>query len=389
MAFKYADRVRETSTSTGTGTFSLAGAVTGFQTFLAGIGASNTCMYTISHRTASEWEVGYGTLDLAGTTLTRTSVQASSSLGSAVTFSAGTKDVFVTLPASIFNVDNYPCQGRLTLTSGTPVTTSDVTAAGTVYFTPYLGTVIALYNTTTGLWDKFNFSQLSASLALYGGDTNIDFFVYNNAGTPALFLATWSSNTARATALTTQNGILVASGSPQYRYVGTVRTTVTAAQTEDSHSLRLVWNQYNRVVKALRRAEPTASWTYGGAGSTVTRYQFNSSSNRVDVVCGESQAVFVKFFCDSSRNAAGTSFMGINYQTTNIFGAPGGSTVVLNSCGSNASVLNLIQSTSCAYSIQLPIGYASFGAVEWNNATTFTTTSYGSTRSGLHGTWPC
>ena len=62
MAFKYADRVRETTTSTGTGTISLAGAVSGFQTFSAGIGANNTCFYVISHRTAAEYEVGFGTV---------------------------------------------------------------------------------------------------------------------------------------------------------------------------------------------------------------------------------------------------------------------------------------------------------------------------------------
>ena len=107
MPFVYADRVRETSTSTGTGTFALAGAVTGFRTFASGIGANNTCYYTISHRTASEWEVGYGTLDSLGTTLTRTTVQ-SSSTGSAVVFSAGTKDVFVTIPASALSPISTP-----------------------------------------------------------------------------------------------------------------------------------------------------------------------------------------------------------------------------------------------------------------------------------------
>ena len=95
MALVVKDRVRETSTTTGTGTLTLAGAVTGFQTFSSAIGNTNTTYYTITN--GSEWETGIGTVG-AGT-LTRTTVLASSNAGSAVTFSAGTKDVFCSYPA--------------------------------------------------------------------------------------------------------------------------------------------------------------------------------------------------------------------------------------------------------------------------------------------------
>lgn len=101
MAFASADRVKETTTSTGTGTVSLDGAVSGFQTFVAGIGDANTCHYAIVHQSAAEWEVGLGTVtDASPDTLARTAVYASSSGTSAVNFSAGTKDVFVTFPAN-------------------------------------------------------------------------------------------------------------------------------------------------------------------------------------------------------------------------------------------------------------------------------------------------
>ena len=95
MALVIADRVRETSTTTGTGTLTLAGAVSGFQTFSTAIGNTNTCYYTIVN--GSEWEVGLGTV--AAGTLARTTVLKSSNAGSAVDFSAGTKDVFATYPA--------------------------------------------------------------------------------------------------------------------------------------------------------------------------------------------------------------------------------------------------------------------------------------------------
>ncbi len=100
MALVLNDRVRETSTTTGTGAMALGGAVVGFQTFAAGIGNSNTCYYAISLRGGAEFETGLGTLDGDSSDLTRTTVFQSSNSDSAVNFSSGTKDVFVTLPAS-------------------------------------------------------------------------------------------------------------------------------------------------------------------------------------------------------------------------------------------------------------------------------------------------
>jgi hypothetical protein len=99
MAFVVADRVQETTTTTGTGTVTLAGAVTGFQSF-AVIGNGNTTTYTIADQSGSNWEVGIGTYTSSGTTLSRDTVLSSSNSGSLVNFGAGTKNVFVTLPSS-------------------------------------------------------------------------------------------------------------------------------------------------------------------------------------------------------------------------------------------------------------------------------------------------
>jgi len=96
MALVVKDRVQETSTTTGTGTFTLAGAVSGFQSFSA-IGNGNTTYYAIV--LGSEWEVGLGTYTSSGTTLARNTILESSNGGTAVNFSAGTKNVFVTYPA--------------------------------------------------------------------------------------------------------------------------------------------------------------------------------------------------------------------------------------------------------------------------------------------------
>ena len=101
MALVLNDRVKETTTTTGTSTVDLAGAETGFESFVAGIGNSNTTYYAIVHQTANEFEVGIGTVtDASPDTLSRTTIISSSNSDAAVNFSSGTKDVFCTLPAS-------------------------------------------------------------------------------------------------------------------------------------------------------------------------------------------------------------------------------------------------------------------------------------------------
>jgi hypothetical protein len=99
MALVINDRVKETSTTTGTGDFTLAGAVTDFESFNSGVGTDNTTYYAIVNPGQNEWEVGLGTLS-ASTTLQRTTIISSSNSDAAVTFTSGSKDVFCTLPAS-------------------------------------------------------------------------------------------------------------------------------------------------------------------------------------------------------------------------------------------------------------------------------------------------
>ena len=131
MALILADRVKETTTTTGTGTVTLLGASTGFQSF-AVVGNTNTTYYTIAGQGTSEYEVGIGTYASAGPTLARTTILASSNANAAVNFSAGTKDVFVTYPAGkSINLDasgnstalGIPVSATLTNATGLPMTT--------------------------------------------------------------------------------------------------------------------------------------------------------------------------------------------------------------------------------------------------------------------------
>jgi hypothetical protein len=98
MTLVIADRVRQSTATTGTGTLTLSGSLLGFQTFSV-IGDGNTTYYTIVDSNDGAWEVGIGTYTASGTTLSRDTVLDSSNAGSAVDFAVGTKDVFVTYPA--------------------------------------------------------------------------------------------------------------------------------------------------------------------------------------------------------------------------------------------------------------------------------------------------
>lgn len=149
--------------------------------------------------------------------------------------------------------------GRLTLTTGVPVTTSDVTGATTVYYTPYIGNQIGLY--TGSAWVSYTFSELSLALGTLTSGLPYDVFLDYNGGTPQLAMTAWTNDTTRATALTTQDGVYVKNGDTEQRYLGTFYTTSTTT-TEDSLAQRYLWNMYNRINRPMKVVDATASWNY-------------------------------------------------------------------------------------------------------------------------------
>lgn len=194
------------------------------------------------------------------------------------------------------------CYGRLTLTSGTAVTSADVTGAGTLYFTPYRGGHIALYDGVA--WLVYAFTEASLALTLTSGK-NYDVFAYYDSASSSVKLelsAAWTNDSTRADSLTTQDGVYVKSSDPTRRYLGTIRASGSNT-TEDSAVKRFVWNYYNRVPRFLRRLESTDSWTY----TTSSFRQANaSSSNQVEAVIGMSESkLHLQVFGWASTNSAG------------------------------------------------------------------------------------
>lgn len=156
MALVVKDRVKETTAVTGTGTATLLGSATGFNSF-SQIGNANSTFYAIVGQGTNEWEVGIGTYTSSGTTLSRTTVLASSNANALVNFSAGTKDVFCTYPASksvntdiaqVFGAQQTPAGLAATAGAGTSYAWA-VGAAQVLELTFGAGNITALTATGT------------------------------------------------------------------------------------------------------------------------------------------------------------------------------------------------------------------------------------------------
>lgn len=265
MALVYKDRVSQTcSAPSGSAAFVLSGAATtGFQTWSA-LANADTAIYSASD-VSGGWEVGVGTWATSGTTLTRTVILASSNAGSAVTFS-GTVTVDLSNNASM-QMSMYLAStaitpgGRLTLTSGVPVTTTDVTAATNIYYTPHTHNKISLWNGS--YWQTIAFSEYTLALGTLTSGKPYDVFAYLSGGALALEVLVWASDTARATTVTIQDGRYCKSGDKTRFLLGSFYTTSTTT-TADAEETRYLSNMFNRATKlASKTGAGSHSYTTG------------------------------------------------------------------------------------------------------------------------------
>jgi len=177
-------------------------------------------------------------------------------------------------------------EGRLTATTNTPGTTADVSGATSIYYTPYVGDKIALYDGSS--WNHRTFTQITISLSGLTASKPYDVFAYDNSGTVTIETLVWTNTTTRATALSYQNGILSKTGVLTRRYLGTVFINASGGQTDDTLAKRYLWNYYNRISRPLQKLETTDSWTY----TTATYRQANgAATNQVETCVGVSEAL--------------------------------------------------------------------------------------------------
>jgi hypothetical protein len=182
--------------------------------------------------------------------------------------------------ASIPPADNSLADLRLSLTSGVPVTTGEVTGSTSFYVEPHDGNRIALYDGSA--WNLR--TVVSTPVAVPNlANTNFDVFAYDNNTVPTYELLAWTNDTTRATALTRQDGILVKSGVVTRRWIGGIRTTAVAGQTEDSFAKRFVFNAQHRLPRRLAVADAMDSWTYS---ADVYRQARGQTTNQVACLIG-------------------------------------------------------------------------------------------------------
>ena len=265
MAFILNDRVKETTTTTGTGAITLAGAVGGFETFSAGIGGSNTTYYAIKHQTSNEFEVGFGTLNGGASTLTRTYIINSSKSDAAVDFSAGTKDIFCTMPAAKVGLpfpEEYGSSSApkvITVKVGSKTSSHPYPAGGSSSSSAYF-------------FDGLE----SPALRFAGADSNAKYYYKfdtsdsTNSGHPLRFYLDAAKNTAYTTGVTTNGSggssgdyvqIAVDSNTPNilyyqcssHGYMGNHVTTISNNVNGDltiGSKLKLPTNTANKILVA-------------------------------------------------------------------------------------------------------------------------------------------
>ena len=264
MAFVLADRVKESTTSPGTGTATLLGAATGYQSFSSSIGANNTTYYVIADQNnGANWEVGYGTIGAGGTTLARTTVLASSNSGSLVNFSSGTQDVWCDYTAKkaviqdsngnvavTYNtsgsgsIGSLNVGGSLNNVSDTGIIASFVGTSSTYVFT-------ALQNKTTSATSYSSYALYNDLGTVYGEiGMNSSTYLYSTAGFPN-------------NALSTANAFFLEAGSGAELVLGTY----------GSNGIHFLTNGNSGTVEAMTINSSNAvgfNSSYGTSGQVLT-----------------------------------------------------------------------------------------------------------------------
>lgn len=303
----FLDVCRFTPTLGGTTDWTVSAAVTGYQT-PASAGAVNGTVYRYRAESAdlTQWEVGYGAYTVAGTVLARTTVLFNSSgTTSKISFTATPQVAIVALGEDLVNLATP--QGRVTLTTATPVMTATASGQTTVYYTPYVGNIVPIYDGSNFVVTQFSeLSQATTdatkSPAAVAASKVYDIFVWNDAGTiRATRGPAWTNDTTRGYTLTMTNGILlntssVTNGPAALRgtFVGTIRSNASStidyifgsSAAGGGQAWFGVWNAYNRVTVATRVLDSAAAYAY--ASGTV-RQANASAANRISFVTGAAE----------------------------------------------------------------------------------------------------
>jgi len=209
-----------------------------------------------------------------------------------------------------------PAEGRLTLESGVPVSSTDQADKTTLYYTPYVGETIALYDGSSS-WTLINFAELSLDISGFTASKPYDIFCYNNSGTPALEGLVWTDGSTRATALTMQDK----AGATTRRYLGTIYMAA-AQKCDDSVAARYVWNMYNQVPRNMlanglsgNTDQTDLGKSYYVVGSPYGQVVLGGIGGKCTAVAGQSYCGLYLLF-DTASIASADANAGIWSQTS-------------------------------------------------------------------------
>jgi hypothetical protein len=195
-------------------------------------------------------------------------------------------------------------EGRLSLSSGVGMPTTDTTGS-TLFYVPFSGDKIALYNVTTSRWELRTFGQASTTLVGTAAATNYDVFLYFDTVQYVFELVSWANSTTRATNLATQDGVYVKSGAANKRYIGTIRTT-TAGSSASTTTQRFVWNKDNQLPMFSDANDSTPHTLNGTTGAYAAwRNSTVLGLTRTEFVCGLPTTVNVNFHASLTQAIAG------------------------------------------------------------------------------------
>ena len=299
--------------------------------------------------------------------------------------SGGTVITTTTVPPS-------EAQGRLTLTSATPVLTATVSAATTIYYALYTGNLIPIYSGTA--WVMTTFTELSnataqsstgnAGPAAIAANSNYDLFAWSNGGTLTLTRGPpFTSDTVRGTGAGTteisrvlgiwSNTVAITNGpgAGLGTYVGTVRSNGTAtidfifggSAAGGTAAVLGVWNAYNRVDAALNIADSNTSWTYAGAG--VWRSANASAAMRTSMVRGLNEDGVTGIYNQLGSIAGGTMAVGIGLDSTT---APTGATGYTATTSALAVIANYAGLPGLGFHFLQAIEYSITGTASFNGS---------------------
>lgn len=266
-------------------------------------------------------------------------------------------------------------QGRLTFSSANPTPVIDIVAAGTLYFEPYIGDLVSIWNGS--VWKMHEFSSLSAAVPA-NANLGYDVFIIDNSGTRELVLTPWADLSIRVVSVVRFQGRYTKNGDPKELYLGSFRTG-SASQGYDSAQRRWLWNYYNRIDAPLSVIDGTDNWEY----TTDSFRQANGNTNNyVSTFVGiEEDRILVEakgysFNNNGTVKQARTTGIGINSTTVNS----------AHFTGEVEPGFSEAHQSSAIYSGFATLGYTQFNWLEKSDDNVAgTTTWFGDNFSGMTG----